>query len=362
MADLYIPGLSVPAHIKAGLEQLKGTYSFEREGTKGANGYVFFGTNRVLKTDIALKIYYWGSDRKYHAEPQLLAHINSPNVLSVFNAGYLDGDWAYFVTPFCSGGDLDDLLAKPCLGNTRAIDLTSHILNGLTFLHQEQLVHRDIKPANVYLNDVGTAVIGDFGSIKRVPNGATVVPASSHAVLYRPPESIDHSEYGFLGDVYQAGIVLYQLLGGYLPYDEASWLSKQELAHYNLLSDHADRSLYADQCIHLSIKAGKLLRIESLAPWVPDAVRRVIRKACNFDPTKRFASPADFMAKLNQLRPSTPDWSIVDGFPTCTGPTSFRIVGNGGLQVQKRKAGAWRNDSSFSGDTLATLVNEINHR
>lgn len=73
---------------------------------------IFFGENRILKNEVAVKFYYWGGDAKYHAEPSTLAAIEAPNILQVKNAGLLDGEWAYFVTPRCPNGDLDDVLEK----------------------------------------------------------------------------------------------------------------------------------------------------------------------------------------------------------------------------------------------------------
>lgn len=364
MPQLFIENLSVPPNIKLALLELSKKYALEREVVKGANGYLFFGKNRVLASDIAIKIYYWGSDKKYHAEPQHLAQIQSPNVLSVFDAGYIDNEWAYFVTPLCAGGDLDDLLSRMSVGNIQAIDMTTQILNGLSFLHAARFLHRDLKPANIYVNGNSTAVIGDFGSLKRLPEGQSTIPSSSHALLYRPPESIDTNDYTFLGDVYQVGIIFYQLLGGCLPYEETSWLTKQELVHFNLLNSPADRSIYVNQCIHGKIKKGKIVNIETLPAWVPDTIRRVLRKACHIHPERRFSSPSDFMAKLNEIRPIVKDWRIIDGNPTVISPTSYRIVCNGGFYgVQKRKGVAqWRNDTTITGNDIGNLVDAINEK
>lgn len=364
MSELLVANLSVPQKIKAALADLSKKYAIEREVAKGANGYLFFGKNRVLGTMIAIKIYYWGSDKRFHAEPQHLAQINSPNVLSVFDAGYIDNDWAYFVTPYCVGGDIDDLLSTTNLGNLQAINIASQILNGLSFLHAERLLHRDLKPANIYLDNENTAIIGDFGSLKKLPEGHVAIPSSSHALLYRPPESIDSNEYTFLGDIYQAGIVFYQLLGGCLPYEETAWLSKQELAHYNLLRASADKSIYVDQCVHAQIKKGRVVQVSTLPDWVPDNVRRIVRRACNVQPKKRFETPADFMAKLNEIRPAVKDWRIVNGHPTVVATTSYRIVTNeDSYAVQKRKGnGQWRNDSTISLDSFKGIVRAIDAR
>jgi len=364
MTELYIPNLSVPPEIKLALTNLSAQYAIEREVTKGANGFLFFGTNRVLNTKIAIKIYYWGSDSAFHAEPQNLAQIASANVIPVTDAAYIDDRWAYFVTPYCSGGDLDDLLERSEIGNVRALKLVADILSGLSHLHAQRLLHRDLKPSNIYISESGGAVIGDFGSIKKMPQGHNSIPASSNSVLYRPPESLETNEYGFAGDIYQTGMTLYQLLGGYLPYEETAWLTKQELAHFTFLQGPADRSIYLDQCIHARIRKGKVVNTDSLPPWVCDSLKRVVRKACHLTKEQRFESAAHFLAKLNEISAEVRDWQVVRGHPTLIAPTSYRVVAaDGNYQAQKRSASVvWRNDRSILKPSLKEAIDAINQK
>ncbi|MBJ7589494.1 protein kinase domain-containing protein [Aeromonas veronii] len=188
MSKLFIDSLSAPDSIKTQLRVLSRDIEFSREVTKGANGYLYFGRNRILNTNVAVKFYYWGGDTRFHAEPSALAQLVGDNILSIHNAGLLDGEWAYFVTAFCRNGDLDDLLNSSSIGNIEAVDRTCQVLSGVGVLHENRYVHRDLKPANIYVGDNSQSIIGDFGSIKHIPEGQSSIPASSHAVLYRPPE------------------------------------------------------------------------------------------------------------------------------------------------------------------------------
>lgn len=360
MAELYIDGLSAPAEIKAELVKLSKTYIFTKEVEKGANGYLFFGRNRIMATDVAVKFYYWGGDKDYHAEPRNLAAIHCDNILSILDASFIDNDWAYFVTPYCQNGDLDDYIEQTNFGNLQAIDFVSAVLNGLSHLHAERFLHRDIKPSNIYLNDDKQAVIGDFGSLKVVPEGADEIPSSSHSILYRPPESVLHNTYTRKGDIYQMGIVFYQLLGGALPYDEHSWLSKAELKHFNSLSDQVDKSIYVDQCIKNKITKGKAANLKTLPPWVSEQMKRVIRRAINLDPSKRYKNATEFKAALHKIRPTTLDLSICEGNPQLTANTSYRITTTDGkFSVQKKKNGDWRNDKTVHGASINDLVQQI---
>lgn len=363
MTKFYINGASAPPEIRNALFDLSKNIEFVKEDSKAANGYVFFGTNRITGLQVAVKFYYWGGKPEYHAEPQQLAQIDAENVLKIQDAGLLDAKWAYFVTPTCTRGDLDNVIEASALGNKIALDYTYQILSGLSHLHSKRFLHRDIKPSNVYLKESGVAVIGDFGSVKRMPDGAISIPASSHSLLYRPPESILTNSYGVSGDVYQAGMVLFQLLGGFLPYDGLAWLTRRELAQYEAMAVSLDQQDFIDQCIKARIASGRALSLATLPPWVPKPVRRLINKACHVNPGQRFQSASAFMAKIHEIRPAIPDWRVVDGVPTLIGSPSYRVLSTeNGLQVQKRAGADWRNDRTISGNSLEEIVERIAER
>jgi serine/threonine protein kinase len=357
MTSLYLNGVNAPDEIKASLQDLSKSINFEKEDIKAANGHVFFGRNRVTSKEVAVKFYYWGGKTAFHAEPKQLAEVNSPNVLPIHDAGLIDSTWAYFLTPRCVNGDLDDLLERTSIGNHAAIDYTYQVLSGLSHLHGKRFLHRDLKPANIYVDQAYNAVIGDFGSVKRLPEGHSSIPASSHSILYRPPETITTNSYGITGDIYQCGIVLYQLLGGYLPYDGIAYLSRQQKQQMKSMPSSVDENIFVDQCIKTRICSGKLLDYDSMPVWVPGDVKKIIKKATHINPTRRFQTASAFMAKLHGVRPTVLDWKVVDGNPQLSAQVSYRIVGTPeNSRVQKARAGAWRNDNSFGVGSVNELI------
>jgi serine/threonine protein kinase len=364
MSSLFLDAVSANQQVKNQLKILSKDIAFSREVTKGGNCYLFFGKNRILNQDVAVKFYYWGGNKKYHAEPHILASMKSPHILNVQNAGLIDGDWAYFITPYCANGDIDDLLERTALGNIAAIDLTCGLLVGLGALHERRFLHRDLKPANIYVDDNNRAIIGDFGSIRFLPQEEDVIPASGHAILYRPPESFESNHYSFSGDIYQVGMVFYQLLGGRLPYDEISWLNVKEKKHYDSLTKDIDRSIYADNCLSEKIIKNKVVDLSSLPTWVPENLKKIIKKATHNDPAKRFKSASAFHVQLNNVRSDTPDWSMLEGFPTLKAATSYRIcIDSENDFVQKSKDGiSWRKDNSIVVTSLGNAVVAINEK
>lgn len=362
MNTLFIDTISAPNEIKNSIKNLFGHIKFTKEVCKGCNGFLFFGLNTLIDREVAVKYYYWGGEKRFHAEPKRLAEINSPNVLKIYDAALMDNDWAYFITPFCPVGDLDDALSIQAMGNIHATSVTSQILNGLAHLHSSNYLHRDLKPANIFLDESGLPLIGDFGSVRLVPEGDTEVPGSGHSILYRPPESIETGKYKVQGDIYQVGIVLFQLLGGYLPYEEKAWLNKTQLNKYGNIQDDIDKSLFIDDILKEKIKKGRLLDLGSLPPWVPSKLRRTISKACNVNPSKRFDSASSFSAHLLSLVGDLKNWGIQDGLPTLQGPTSFRlfpIKTGDSYFVEKRKTGGWKRANSFGAASLGEQVKKI---
>lgn len=364
MSTLNLDRISAPQPIIDKLKDLSSSICFDKQSRKGSNGWLFFGINIIHKQRVAVKFYDWGGDPQFHAEPQRLALLDSENIISILDAALVNEDYAYFVTPFYQRGDLDDELMRGIHGNLRAISMVRDVLSGLSHLHAARLLHRDLKPQNILLNDDNRAVIGDFGSVKHLPEGHSIVPGSGHSLIYRPPESIQHNLYGIAGDIYQVGMLLYQLLGGKLPYEETAWLNKHQLRKYWEITDPVDRQLFATDIIKDKIKRGQIIDLSTLPPWVCQKIRRTIPKACNLNPERRYKTCSEFLAHITKIRPYIHDWRIEDGFPTCYNGKIYRIVTDrrGINRIQKKVSGTWRFDNSFTGGTVEELVTEIEQK
>ena len=298
--------LVLPQDVASGLEQLKAHYEIVEVNNRGQNGFLFRGRNLISKKEVAIKFYAGSSADRPHAEPELLAQINSPNVLAILDARAVSDSWAYFVTPFHSGGDLDDLLSTQP-GALDAIDIALGICAGASAIHSKGMLHRDLKPANIVVQN-GVPKIADFGSVRMLPSGAAGVVASGHSILYRPPESFGANTYGKQGDIYQIGLVLYQLLGGNLPYLPDAYLNREERARYAAMEDQADRSLLVDAAIEQRATKGRLLDYGTLPPWVSPTARTAIRCLTSANPQERFASVSEVVAALTRCRGTMQNW------------------------------------------------------
>ena len=257
---------------------------------------------------------------------------------------------------------MDDQICQGVHGNIPAINLARDILSGLSHLHAANLVHRDLKPQNILLSNEDHAVIGDFGSVKRIPDGQSTVPGSGHSLIYCPPESVRTGAYGVSGDLYQVGVIIYQLLGGALPYEDTAWLNSRQLCEYRALTDPVDQQILAANAVKHRIARGRILDLGSLPPWVCVQLRRTISKACCADPANRFQSCSEFLARIAGIRAAIHDWRVEDGCPTRHNGTTYRIVKNldaESYHVEKRRSSDWRRDNSIPSGAMEDLVKQI---
>jgi len=272
---------------------------FDNFNEKGANGLLLFGHHKLLKKRVALKFYYY--ENGIHEEVELLASIKNDNILPILDAGIIDAKNAFFMTDEISAGDLDELILTNKKSYKHAIEITRGILNGLVEMHssKNKLLHRDLKPANILLSQNNVPLIADFGSVKRIPDDEDGVNGSRHAALYRPPEAYENF-YTYSSDIYQVGLVLYQLLGGYLPYEEKAYLNKKQKIKYDKLPSLFDKSKYVDSIIYELSKKCNLVDLNTLPPYVGDKLKSIIRKAICPNFLKRFQTCSEFIHALHE--------------------------------------------------------------
>ena len=130
----------------------------------------------------------------------------------------------YLVMEYCNGGELFDyIVSKQHLTERQACRFFQEIIDSLEYLHSLNIVHRDIKPENLLLDTTGHHIslkLIDFG-ISNCYNPDKLLSTPCGTASYAPPEMHKGEEYyGLLSDVWSAGVVLYAMVFGYLPFCE----------------------------------------------------------------------------------------------------------------------------------------------
>jgi len=160
---------------------------------------------------------------RFDAEARIVARLSHPNIVQVYDVGH-DGDRYYMVMEYIEGDTLKDAIARQGpFPITRALRVTSSILAALEFAHAHGLVHRDIKSQNVLLTTGGDVKVTDFGIAREMGGSSTPTLTATNMVIgtvqYFSPEQAQGRPATPQSDVYAAGIVLFEMLTGQLPFE-----------------------------------------------------------------------------------------------------------------------------------------------
>ena len=261
---------------------------------RGGMSSVYRGLDTRLDRRVAIKVMdaRFADDRtfvdRFEREARSAAKIHHPNVVAVHDQGVdttPDGDLVYLVMELIDGGTLRDLItASGPLDVPLAIAIMEPVLAALGAAHRAGLVHRDVKPENVLIGhggEHGTAVKGgDFGLVRAMASaGTTSSSIILGTVAYLSPEQVTTGSATARGDVYSAGIVLYEALTGVTPYTGDNPLS---IAYRHVNDDVPAPSQ----------------RVTGLPPALDELVVRATRR----DPAARPPDGAAFLSELQSLR------------------------------------------------------------
>lgn len=285
---------------------------FVSRNTDGANGEIIIAKNKQLNREVAIKIYDHEKDPIKH-EPTLVADIDDPNIIKVYDAGRVSPDnyhTSYYVMEYGDCSLKKYLDSQGQLPIRLAIKLFKDLLKGLSCFHSTKfnLIHRDLKSDNLLVVDE-VLKIGDFGSVKQL-NSSNKGPVSKHSIFYRPPESF--GTVGFFdkkSDIYQAGLIFLELLGCKFDFNGENYLSKLEMQRYVKLSFDADKSIFIDTVIKKLICGAKLIDYNKLPFYIDSRLINIVKKmVCSYD--RRFKSVSEILIALSKYEVSAKYWLI----------------------------------------------------
>jgi serine/threonine protein kinase len=212
---------------------LAGTYRLDALIGEGGMGAVFRGRHVMLRRDVAIKVLHpdFGRDpelvKRFDREAQSAARLNHPNCIQVTEFGSTEEGMKYLVMQLLEGTELQNVLDGPTPPE-RAVDLILQILRGLEHAHGQGVVHRDLKPQNIFVTrdqekrevlklvDFGIAkIIGGDGALEQMTRAGMVFGTPQ----YMSPEQALGLEIDARADLYAAGVLLYQIVTGRLPFN-----------------------------------------------------------------------------------------------------------------------------------------------
>ena len=208
-----------------------GRYELLVEIARGGRGVVYRARQRGLDRLVALKMILdgpWASPedlRRFHAEAEVVAHLDHPHIVPIFEVGECQGI-SYFSMRLFEGGSLAEHLPRYSADPRAAARLIVKIALAAHHAHQRGVLHRDLKPSNILLDAEGEPHVVDFGLAKRPKTGdaSTLSGAIVGTPAYMAPEQAEGRRWEIttVSDVYGLGAILYAMLAEKAPFGGAS--------------------------------------------------------------------------------------------------------------------------------------------
>ncbi len=201
-----------------------GRFKIESVLGRGGMGEVYKAFDPTLQRIVAVKTVRPDISRpeyleRLYREAQACARLQHPNIVTVFEAGEIDGV-VYIAMEYLQGASLSDVLQSGALSFTEKVRALGQVLQALQHAHKSGVIHRDIKPGNVYRLADGTIKLVDFG-LARVQHADTLT-ASGMIVgtpHYASPEQLRGEELDPRTDIYSTGALAYEMFTGRLPFE-----------------------------------------------------------------------------------------------------------------------------------------------
>ena len=231
---------------------------------------------KILKSDLADNADF---RRRFHDESQAVAQLSHANIVSVYDVS-TNPDREYIVMELIDGITLKQYMERRGRMDWReALHFITQIMRGLSHAHSRGIIHRDIKPQNIMVLRDGSVKVADFGIACLANQGQTLTQEALGSVHYISPEQARGDRIDARSDIYSAGVVLYEMLTGRLPFegDSAVSVAIQHLSSVPLAPRDID-------------------------PSIPEPLELICMKAMNSDPNKRYASADAMIEDLEKFR------------------------------------------------------------
>jgi branched-chain amino acid transport system substrate-binding protein len=218
---------------------------------------------------------------RFRREARLLAQLQHPHILPVFDYGEADG-YPYIVMPFVQSGTLAGLLQSRRLSLQEVRRIMTQLGDALSYAHTRGMIHRDIKPSNVLIDERGNCLLTDFG-LARMAESATKITTSGTVMgtpAYMSPEQGAGSPVDHRTDIYSLGIIFYESVTGRVPFQAETPIA--------IVFKHIQDPLPSARKFN---------------PNLPEAVELVLLKALAKSPEDRYQKAEEFVQAIQRAIP-----------------------------------------------------------
>ena len=257
----------------------------------GGMGEVYRAHDAKLQRTVAIKVLpaalFGDRERlaRLEREARVLASLNHPHIGAIYGWEENEGLCA-LVLELIEGPTLADRLAGGPLDIPQALLIAGQVASALETAHEKGIVHRDLKPANVVIASAASVKVVDFGLAKAFSGGAAASNAAPltrddgawvGTAAYMSPEQARAQPVNAATDIWAFGCVLYEMLTGSAPFSRAT---------------------VADTIAAILEHTPDWSRLPTDTPW---AARRLLRRALEKDPKRRWHSAGDVKLEIEDL-------------------------------------------------------------
>lgn len=261
-----------------------GRYEVAHPIGKGGFATVYLCRDPYINRAVALKVSDTGdaSGKKtilsrLFKEAEAAGSLLHPNIVTIYDAG-IQESLCYIAMEYVEGTTLfKNCTPENLLPVADALDIIIKVCHGLDYAHQRGVIHRDVKPSNILIGAHGEIKITDFG-LACFAELAGEEPGTVGTPSYMPPEQVEGKASTPQSDLFSVGVILYQLLCGYKPFDAQGSLEMR-------------RKILHDPPIPLSEKN----------PELPPALYEISKRALAKDPKDRYPTGYELARDLENV-------------------------------------------------------------
>ncbi|MBL8982686.1 MAG: serine/threonine protein kinase [Gemmatimonadetes bacterium] len=205
-----------------------GRYQVMRRMGSGGMAHVYYALHAYLERPLVIKVLHQHLAKdsemreRFRREAEASAQLYHPHICPILDFAEL-GDLVYLVMPYMAGGSLADMLVRDkTVTPGIAASICAQVSVALDYAHRRGIVHRDVKPDNVLFDEDGHAQLTDFGiATARFHGRLTRTGRAMGTPHYMSPEQAMGKMVDGRSDLYAVGVMLYEMLLGFPPFDGA---------------------------------------------------------------------------------------------------------------------------------------------
>jgi eukaryotic-like serine/threonine-protein kinase len=262
-----------------------GRYQLVERVGQGGMGVVYRAFDTLLERVVAVKLISEAIEagpeqrERFFREARAAGQLSHRNIITIHDLGEHQGQ-PYLAMEYLDGEDLQRRLGGPDrMSLARKVEIIIQVCEGLDYAHARGVVHRDIKPANIFITEGGTVKILDFGLARLVSSELTNSNKIVGTVNYMAPELVRGERADHRSDVFSAGVVFYELLGGRKAFEGDSFAATL----FKILQEEPE----------------SLTRIE---PSLPAALVAIVERALAKPRDERYQHMADMLRDMAVYR------------------------------------------------------------